>query len=1429
MRKALNWKSSLTAALLLVVLGAGSAFAALPALVVTYPNSPATLEIAVKEGATAAPVAVTVKSPVSTQVLWSWGSTRSQAIMTKWDSLITPSNAQLVVGPGLTYSSDPAVNPYTGKMTISDSSGSTASPAVINYSITILPPSPSITGFGAKDINGNITTEPIYASTNIKIVGTKFFANANPYFAPAGSSLEVIFPGGLSKTLPDLGQNVAGDAVYYWTDNSIDFGIPASIETVPVVAGTYTVVVHAKGGTTSEAFAIHPRVDEAVAGAPGTKSVINGASFGTDKTKVVVTINGVAQDSNTLVVTNNSIQYTIPANLTTNEAGYPVKVTVNGLDSNTNKNLSIIVPVIGGIDKAKMEFPNDFNAGNTSFNITGVNFGIDKGSIEATLPNGAVTLIPDKLVNGTYWTPSKAPVDVLTSFFGTTPLPAGIYSFKVITSQGTKSSNAATMEVVPTFYMKSGASIGNPGKQMRIPAAGLGADASKVTVTINGVNAPVTGLNIVPRTVSTGNDTSEVLCTVPTTTATGLQTLVLTVANSAANFSSNQTQVLITPEVSTAPAVTGIDKAKLEFPTDFNTGLTSFNITGVNFGVDKGTVEATYPDGTVNQLPADLINGSYWTPTKAPVNVLPAFINGKALPAGIYSFKIITSTGTKSATAATMEVVPTFYLKSGALAGNPGKDLHVPVAGLGATASKVSVTIGGKAASNVRLNTQAKIGTGLDTSEVICTVPTAAATGLQTLVLTVANSAANFSSNQTQVLITPEVSTAPTVTGMDKVKLEFPTDFNVGQSSFSILGVNFGIDKGTVEATLPDGTVLPLNADLVNGSYWTPSKAPVNVLPAFMNGKPLPAGIYSFKIITSAGVKSATAATMEVVPTFYLKSGAVAGNPGKDISVPVAGLGTDLSKVTVTLGGKPAQNVRIHTQAQIGTGFDTSEVICTVPTDVATGLQTLVLKVNTSISQTGINVTTEAVNPGTTFGISTVYPDTKSDWRVGQTVILTGSKFGTSGVIQFTGTAGAIKANPVVWKDGQIVLTVPVGATSGNMILLTTGGDTATVAYTITGGIVMDDFEGGCVKYTDDGSKPNYYNFDSASSSPEANRTIDSANVYEGSNAMDVLYTFKSMSKQDWGGGWGAKLANPIDLSGVTQLVFFMKGDGSDNAVQLQLKDADGDTFVSPAFKMNDASGHKEITIQKDAFTLDTTSGVIGNSHLNAVTEYQFIYKTKAPSTAHHYIDSLMAGEIVINNADQPYLSSISPEKVYAGQVVTITGSNFGPAQETSKIYMSKINMGTAISWSDNQIVVKVPDDSTAGDYTISITRNKSDANNVVTPFESIHNVSLTVSGALAAGTLNAYPNPFNPNVQSIKFEFNPGTAANIKFYIFDINGHVVHVETQPAAGTLQSLTWNGKDDWGQTCGDGVYLVRLLDAGSGSTIAKTKVLLIKGK
>ena len=106
-------------------------------------------------------------------------------------------------------------------------------------------------------------------------------------------------------------------------------------------------------------------------------------------------------------------------------------------------------------------------------------------------------------------------------------------------------------------------------------------------------------------------------------------------------------------------------------------------------------------------------------------------------------------------------------------------------------------------------------------------------------------------------------------------------------------------------------------------------------------------------------------------------------------------------------------------------------------------------------------------------------------------------------------------------------------------------------------------------------------------------------------------------------------------------------------------------------------------------------------------------------------------------------------------------------------------------------------------------------------------------TGKLQIDHVLNYPNPFTTNT-SFWFEHNfPGVDLGVKVEIFTVSGKLIKSIAQTINNTgnrSNEVVWDGRDDYGNKIGKGVYIYRLRVKGpEGKTAEKWERLVILGK
>ncbi|MFA4843735.1 MAG: Ig-like domain-containing protein [Candidatus Margulisiibacteriota bacterium] len=462
-------------------------------------------------------------------------------------------------------------------------------------------------------------------------------------------------------------------------------------------------------------------------------------------------------------------------------------------------------------------------------------------------------------------------------------------------------------------------------------------------------------------------------------------------------------------------------------------------------------------------------------------------------------------------------------------------------------------------------------------------------------------------------------------------------------------------------------------------------------------------------------------------------------------------------------------------------------------------------------------------------------PDGGSTWGAfGATVPNTGS-FESS--MTWANTTEAITTMQLRISDATNPAT---SSTSGNFTLAPAVTPTA---------IVIDDFEGGSVgTWQAPNDKSGYYAFGNGMITPDKDHiTADgpaAAAAKNGAKGMKVQYSYvhNADPNKDWGDGWGAKLIKTLDLTALKSVTMNVNWDGSSNNINFSLKDSDG---TAMAANVSNATllalgGYNKVSIARSAFAYDAGGSDTGANNTfdwTKVASYNFVYNTKGTTANAQNIDDITAvltDEAVLPpppaTGEAPAITTISPTAAPAGTMITVTGVRFGTPQGGSHLdfenQTTKVSYQAQITaWSDTSITAYVPKLAATGTYEVKVVRVAIAAGTgTITALQSNPaNFQVTASGAGDLAII--WPNPFNPNSQTVSIAVtDTAGASRLGFYIFDMTAKLVYKEVITSG---NQISWDGHDQAGAIVADGAYLLRAINDETKSLLAKGKILVIK--
>src|SRR5712664_59628 len=315
-----------------------------------------------------------------------------------------------------------------------------------------------------------------------------------------------------------------------------------------------------------------------------------------------------------------------------------------------------------------------------------------------------------------------------------------------------------------------------------------------------------------------------------------------------------------------------------------------------------------------------------------------------------------------------------------------GNSVTISGANLGATQGTSTVTFSGVAAT----------ATSWSATSVVVLVPAGATTG--SVVVTVGGVASNGVSFTVTV-------PAPSITSLN------PTSGLIG-TSVTITGANFGATQGT--------STVKFNGITATPTSWSATSVVVLV----------PAGATTGNVVvTVGGVASNGMSYTVTTPAPSITSlNPASGLIGTSVTITGANFGATQGTSTVTFNGIAAT----------ATSWSATSIAASVPAGATSG--NVVVTVG-SVASNGVSFMVTIPAPS----VTSLNP---TSGAAGTAVTISGANFGTTqgaSAVRFNGTAGT----PTTWSATSVVVPVPAGATTGNVIVTVGGVASNGVNFTV--------------------------------------------------------------------------------------------------------------------------------------------------------------------------------------------------------------------------------------------------------------------------------------------------------------------------------------------------------------------------------------------
>ena len=498
-----------------------------------------------------------------------------------------------------------------------------------------------------------------------------------------------------------------------------------------------------------------------------------------------------------------------------------------------------------------------------------------------------------------------------------------------------------------------------------------------------------------------------------------------------------------------------------------------------------------------------------------------------------------------------------------------------------------------------------------------------------------ASAGATLSSSQSWGAMLAAFKAGPNVSGVS-------SSFGVVGASLTITGTNFGSSQGS--------STVAFNG--VNGTptTWTATSIVV----------PVPVGATTGNVVVTVGGVPSNGVAFAVWPNITGLS--VTGDAvGASVTIVGTTFGATQGTSTVTFNGTPAT----------ATSWNASTITATVPSGATTGNVVVTVGGASSAGVTFTVLSTPSIS-----NLST------SSGPVGSAVNISGANFGSvqgSGFVSFNGTVATVTS----WNATNIAVTVPTGATTGNVVVNASGVSTNGTAFTVL-------------------TTPGITTLSTTSASVGTSVTITGTNFGSTQGTSTVTFNGTGGTPTSWS---TTSIAVPVPTGATSgPIVVIVSGVQSNCNSECQFTvTANGPVITSVTPPAAPAGG--SVTITGSGFGA-SQGGLQFNGAGVSITSWSDTSITANVPNVTGPI-TVIANGVTSNAAPFALLeplsvSSISPNLGPVGTTVTVVGAGFGPTQSTSAITFYG-TAATVTSWSDTQIVATVPSGTGSGPVYVQI------------------------------------------------------------------------------------------------------------------------------
>ena len=298
----------------------------------------------------------------------------------------------------------------------------------------------------------------------------------------------------------------------------------------------------------------------------------------------------------------------------------------------------------------------------------------------------------------------------------------------------------------------------------------------------------------------------------------------------------------------------------------------------------------------------------------------------------------------------------------------------------------------------------------------------------------------------------------------------------------------------------------------------------------------------------------------------------------------------------------------------------------------------------------------------------------------GMAVTITGTSFGTTqaaSTVSFNGTL----ATPTSWSNTQVVVPVPTGTSSGNIVVTVSGKSSNGVGFVVA---------------------PAISSLLPTSGPVGTAVTITGTNFGATQGTSTVSFNGITATPTSWS---NTQIVLQVPSGAITGSVVVMVSGLTSSGVSFTVLTPPSVSAISPT----SGSVATSVTITGANFGATQGSSTVSFNGTSATptswSDAQIVVPVPNGATSGNIVvtsSGLASSGVRFTVLAPPTIGVISPNSGLVGAAVTITGTNFGATQGTSNVSFDG-TLATPTSWNNTQIVVPVPSGATTGNVAVTV------------------------------------------------------------------------------------------------------------------------------